>query len=169
MNSKIVKVLSVLAVALLSAYILPKDVMRVNAGENVHVVDGDSLELEGLRIRLVGIDSPEYRQFCYNAKHQKYDCGIEAKKYLEKLIGAQQVRCEEESKDIYERSLSVCFVGDVNLNAEMIKAGWALAYREEGDKYLPLEKQAKANKKGVWQGRFMRPELYRFLNKRKNS
>ncbi|MBO7556841.1 MAG: thermonuclease family protein [Alphaproteobacteria bacterium] len=169
MNSKIVKVLSVLVLVLLSSYILPKDIIQVSAGEKVHVVDGDSLELGEKRIRLLGIDSPEYRQFCYNAKHQKYDCGIEAKRYLEDLIGTQQVRCEEESKDIYERSLSVCFAGDVNLNAEMIRAGWALPYREEGDKYLSLEKQAKVNKKGVWQGRFMRPELYRFLNKRKNS
>ena len=169
MSVKIVKLLLLLATVFLAQYMLPRDIMQVSAGENVHVVDGDSLELDGKRIRLLGIDSPEYYQFCYNAKHKKYDCGIEAKKYMESLIAGYQVRCEEESKDIYDRSLSVCFAGDKNLNAEMVKAGWALSYREEGEKYLSLEKQAKASKKGIWQGRFMRPELYRFLNKRKNS
>ena len=169
MNTKVIRFLLLLAGVFLLQYFLPKDVAQVSAGENVYVVDGDSLEIDGKRIRLLGIDSPEYKQFCYNAKHQRYDCGIEAKKYMESLVASGAVMCEEESKDMYERSLSVCFAGDKNINAEMIKAGWALAYREEGDKYLPLEKQAKANKKGVWQGRFMRPELYRFLNKRKNS
>lgn len=169
MGMRIIKFLAVALLVVLGMYFLPEDVSQVNAGENVFVVDGDSLEIEGKRIRLVGIDSPEYRQYCYDAKHQKYDCGIKAKEYMEEMIFSHRVECREESVDMYGRSLSVCFADGKNLNEEMVKAGWALAYRDEGAKYMAFEKQAKSDKKGVWQGRFMRPELYRFLLKRKNS
>ncbi|MBP5398857.1 MAG: thermonuclease family protein [Alphaproteobacteria bacterium] len=169
MGMKLLKFVAVVLAVVFGMHFFFKDVSWVSAGENVYVVDGDSLEVDGKRIRLVGIDSPEYKQFCYNKKHQKYDCGIKAKEYMEELVFSHSVDCKEESVDMYGRSLSVCFADGKNLNEEMIKAGWALAYRSEGDKYAALEKEAKANKRGVWQGRFMRPELYRFLLKRKNS
>jgi len=158
----------VLAVVTVTQF-FSKDISQVSAGENVYVVDGDSFEIDGKRIRLVGIDSPEYKQYCYNAKHQKYNCGIKAKEYMENMVFSRRVECKEESVDMYGRSLSVCFADGKNLNEEMIRAGWALAYRDEGSKYASLEHEAKADKRGVWQGRFMRPELYRFLTKRKNS
>ena len=169
MSLRLLKFFAVVLLIAAGMSLFSNENLQVSASENVYVVDGDSLEIDGKRIRLLGIDSPEYKQFCYNEKHQKYDCGIMAKDYLEKLIHSQKVDCKEESVDMYKRSLSVCYVGETNLNEEMVKAGWALAYRDEGEKYETLEKQAKANKLGVWQGRFMRPELYRFLVKRKNS
>ena len=169
MVMRLVKFFALVLIVVLGIHLLSKDVSMVSASENVYVVDGDSFEIDGKRIRLVGIDSPEYKQFCYNEKHQKYDCGIKAKEYMEKMVFSKRVECKEESVDMYGRSLSVCFADGKNLNEEMVKAGWALAYRDDGDKYTSLEQEAKARKRGVWQGRFMRPELYRFLLKRKNS
>lgn len=141
---------------------------RTIAGFDVKVVDGDSLEIKGKRIRLLGIDAPEYFQECYDVHNQKYACGQNAKKYLEYLIEDGQTRgeklkCKMEGTDRYKRELSVCYIGKKNLNLQMIKAGYALSYKD--DRYLAAEKRAHHKKKGIWQGKFMRPEIYRALQR----
>lgn len=141
-------------------------VVKVNANERIKVVDGDSLEIGSRRIRLFGIDSPEYVQNCYDKQHKKYSCGIKAKKYMEKLIAQGNIECHEISKDRYKRSLSECYSGKQNLNEAMVLAGWAVAYRDEDGIYERAEAVAKKDKRGVWQGKFMRPELFRFKNRR---
>ena len=167
------KMLRVLIFAILMVgvwYLGIKDsIITVNANERIKVIDGDSLEIGSRRVRLLGIDSPEYVQSCYDQRHKKYSCGIKAKKYMEKLIAQGNIECREDSKDRYGRSLSTCYSGSMNLNEEMVRAGWAVAYRDEGGIYDRAEYEAKEQKLGIWQGKFMRPELYRFLNKRKNS
>ena len=144
-------------------------VIKAGASDNIQVVDGDSLEIGHARIRLLGIDSPEYKQYCYDKKHKKYSCGIKAKKYLEDIIKSGDVECKEKSKDRYKRSLSVCYVNNKDINEKMVRSGWAVAYREEGVPYKKAENDAKKEKAGIWQGKFMHPELYRFANKKKNS
>ena len=135
--------------------------------EYVKVVDGDSLEIGARRIRLLGIDAPEYKQYCFTQDKQKYDCGREAKRYLYELLKRQnyQLDCRKQKYDRYDRELAVCFSGGQNLNLAMIEAGWAVAYRTHKQAYLAAEKQAKQAKVGVWQGKFMRPEYYRRLNR----
>lgn len=135
--------------------------------EHVKVVDGDSLEIGKNRIRLLGIDSPEYKQDCFNAQHKSYSCGIKAARYMQKLVSDGDLRCEVKSRDRYERSLCVCYAGDVEINAEMVRAGWAVAYRDDEGRYQKLEQSAQKQKKGIWQGKFMRPEFYRITHRRK--
>lgn len=142
------------------------------AGSKVKVVDGDSLEMGNKRIRLIGIDAPEYFQECFDAAGKAYNCGKEAKKYLEDLVEkgqakGQKVKCRAEDVDRYKRSLSECQIGDVRLNLEMVKAGWAVAYKDE--RYKMLEKRAKERKIGIWQGKFMRPELYRAIKRKEEE
>lgn len=141
------------------------EVIAAEAENQIKVVDGDSLEIKGKRIRLAGIDSPEYRQHCYEKSGQKYACGLKARDYMKKLISAGNVKCVEKGIDRYKRSLSVCYAGERDLNREMVRAGWAVAYRDDDNAYRAAEKYARKHHKGVWQGKFMRPELYRFLNK----
>lgn len=145
-------------------------VMAVSAfaGNAVKVVDGDSLEIGSRRIRLLEIDAPEYRQYCFDAERRKYDCGKEARRYLETMVrqAGYKVDCKALKKDIYKRELSECFAGGKNLNLEMVKAGWAVTYRSEKETYQKAEKKARRLKKGIWQGKFLRPEYYRRLNKR---
>lgn len=141
---------------------------KVYAGENIKVVDGDSLEINGHSVRLIGIDAPEYIQLCQNADNQEYECGQKATAYLQKMISdglarGEEVNCEMKGIDRYKRDLSICRCGAVNLNEEMVKAGWAVAYRHE--MFTVAEKEAKKSKIGIWQGRFMRPELYRVLRR----
>lgn len=130
----------------------------------IKVIDGDSIYLDRQEIRLEGIDAPEYHQQCYNENGKLYDCGRKAFKAL-KLILKEDVVCKTVAKDRYKRKVAVCYSGGKNLNEEMVKQGWAVAYDRYTDDYVDDEKTAKNGKKGLWQGKFMRPELYRSLHR----
>ena len=131
----------------------------------VKVVDGDSLEMGERRIRINGIDAPEYNQPCWDKDNVQYDCGAEATAFMKSLVAKGEVRCEFVHRDIYKRELSVCYVGDLEINREMVRQGWAVSYDFGGPGYPEEEKEAKAAKRGIWQGRFMKPELWRRLMK----
>jgi endonuclease YncB( thermonuclease family) len=133
---------------------------------NFSVIDGDSLEHDGERIRLQDIDAPEFLQKCYDQQGWKYRCGFEAGQYLRSLV-AKGIECQRLGTDRYGRSLMECFDTNGNsINRQMILAGWAVAY---GEKYVKEEAQARALKKGIWSGKFMRPELYRALKRKQKS
>ncbi len=127
----------------------------------VNVIDGDSLEIGSERIRLMGIDAPEYIQQCKNKKGKKYPCGILSKEYLQKLIGKNNITCKIHKKDQYERNLCTCYSGQTDLNAEMVRAGHAIPYLESP--YKKEQHEAQQNKRGLWAGRFIQPRLFRRL------
>ena len=131
----------------------------------VKVIDGDSILLNNNEIRLSGIDAPEYKQMCYNAKNKEYPCGKLATQFLKKLAG-DDIKCKFVAKDKYKRYVSVCHSRGININEKMVEEGWAVAYTRYTQEYRKAEKQAKKAKKGIWQGRFLKPELFRILNKK---
>jgi endonuclease YncB( thermonuclease family) len=120
------------------------------------LVDGDSLRLAGERVRLKGIDAPEYNQNCTRAGVD-YPCGRLARHALENMIAGNQVSCKGADRDRYGRLLAVCRVDDENLNRRMVKTGWAVAY---GD-YYDAEREARGHKRGLWAGTFEEPHRYR--------
>lgn len=124
------------------------------------IVDGDSLEIGTNRIRLIGIDAPEYQQYC-KKDNKKYDCGKEATNFLQQLISTNNISCTIHSKDKYDRFLCTCYVNNIDINAELVKKGHALAYIDSP--YIKEEKEAKINKLGMWSGEFMHPRLFRKL------
>lgn len=132
----------------------------------VRVIDGDSLMVNGVEVRLEGIDAPEYHQECYDKDDKPYPCGKIAYEFLLKIVG-QDTTCEEIEKDRYHRSVAVCYSQGKNLNQEMVANGWAVAYTSYTDAFLDAEAKAKKAGRGIWQGRFMRPELYRALMRKK--
>lgn len=141
--------------------------LRANAQE-IKVQDGDSLKIQGQRIRLLGIDAPEYNQKCKDNKQKLYNCGIDSKNHLIKLTNNKEIICNEELKDIYNRSLSICFADDLNINAQMVKDGYAITYLDS--EYKQQEEYAKQHKKGIWGGTFIHPRLFRLLkDKRKQQ
>lgn len=121
--------------------------------------DGDTITLKGERIRLQGIDAPEYDQLCSDAQGNQYACGRRSRQELVRLIGKSQVRCEGWERDKYGRMLAHCFAGDdnVSLNAQLVSLGWAVAYGG----FEAEQRQARAGTQGLWEGQFERPRDFR--------
>lgn len=133
--------------------------------ETFYVVDGDSLKLGETNVRLAHIDAPEYYQTCKRADKSTYNCGIKAREKLESLTKLGNVTCKAIGTDVYNRDMSECFAGGVNLNLEMVKSGWAVVYKSSKEEYTKAQADAKRAQLGIWQGKFMKPELYRILYK----
>lgn len=138
----------------------------VGAAEaRIKIIDGDSLFIGKREIRLSGIDAPEYDQICYDAKGKKYHCGIKARKALEDMINAR-LNCRKVTTDRYKREVAVCSVEGEDINRRMVAEGWAVSYNQYTHNYDDAEKEAREAKRGIWGGRFMRPELYRALKRK---
>lgn len=125
------------------------------------VIDGDTIDLDGTRIRLFGIDAPEGGQSC-RRERQEWRCGQGATTALSTMIGQRAVRCEERDIDRYGRTVAECWTDGVNLNSLMVRQGWALAYRQYGgDIYDAEELIARTAGRGVWSGEFVAPRDWR--------
>lgn len=128
------------------------------------VIDGDTLDLRGQRIRLHGVDAPESNQLCRRA-NQPVRCGQTAALALDSLIQRRQVTCQQKDKDRYGRIVAVCRLGSTDLNAWLVQQGHALAYRSYSKDYVEQEAEAKAAKRGVWAGAFDYPWDWRRGNR----
>ena len=114
------------------------------------VIDGDTIEISGERIRLHGIDTPKANQTCLNDFGKRWQCGREATLTLKALIRDHSITCKGAERDKYRRLIAVCFAGLTDLNAEMVRRGWALAYQKYSTDYVADEADAKAKKLGLW-------------------
>ena len=133
---------------------------NVSFADNLKIVDGDTIILNGDKIRFSGIDSPELKQTCMNAD-QKIFCGVSAKKLLIKKIGNETPKCIKEGKDVYKRTLAECFVNGESLSVFLVRSGYAFAYRKYSDKFIKDEEFAKKNKLGMWSMKFEYPWDFR--------
>ncbi len=124
------------------------------------VVDGDTLDIGGKRIRLYGIDAPESRQNC-RTEMQTYRCGRDATTALADKIDQRPVACHRKDTDQYGRVVAVCWIGSDNLNAWMVWQGWAVAYRRISTDYVIHEDAAKRARRGIWRGEFQMPWAWR--------
>ncbi|MDP4823288.1 MAG: thermonuclease family protein [Aestuariivirgaceae bacterium] len=116
------------------------------------VVDGDTIRVQGVSVRLSGIDAPELAQFCENAA-----CGVEARAALRRLTFSKTVVCVEETRDKYQRVVARCVADGVDIAAAMALSGHALAYRQYGSAYVNEEARARQARAGMWAGAFDAP------------
>jgi endonuclease YncB( thermonuclease family) len=128
--------------------------------ESLRVVDGDTIVLNGEKIRFSGIDTPELKQMCMKGD-EKVFCGKTAKMLLIKKIGNETPECISEGKDAYKRTLAECFVNGESLSAFLVRSGFAFAYRKYSDKFIKDEEFAKENKLGMWAMIFQYPWDFR--------
>lgn len=125
------------------------------------VVDGDTLKIDGRRIRLFGIDAPERDQTCRDRTGREYPCGRRAEAALAGKIGTAVVSCDEKDIDQYGRIVAVCYSTGEDLNGWMAGEGFGMAYRRYTTRYAWAESQAKAARRGIWAGSFVPPEAWR--------
>ena len=130
--------------------------------DSLRVVDGDTIVLNGEKIRFSGIDTPELKQTCMK-DNEKIFCGETAKILLIKKIGNKTPECISEGKDAYKRTLAECFVNGESLSVFLVRSGYAFAYRKYSDKFIKDEEFAKENKLGIWAMTFQYPWVFRKL------
>ena len=106
------------------------------------VIDGDTIEIHGQRIRLYGIDAPESSQICRRRSGEAWRCGQRASFALADRIGRATIHCRPRDQDRYGRIVAVCFKGGENLNSWMVLNGWAVAYRRYSVDYVADEQAA---------------------------
>ena len=124
------------------------------------MIDGDSLLVSGVEVRLYGIDAPEGKQTC-ERDGQAWPCGQAAAEQIRDLIGGRPVQCQGHGKDAYGRTLAVCTAGYDELNKTMVEMGWATAFRKYSDAYVAPEARAKHARLGIWSSTFVLPEDFR--------
>ena len=134
--------------------------------QDLKVVDGDTIHLNGEKIRFTGIDAPELKQTCI-MDEVKFSCGITAKLVLIDKIGYNKVDCISEGKDRYKRTLAECFVNEESLSSYLVRSGHAFAFRKYSKKFIKDENFAKTNQLGMWNMQFDYPWHYRKLKKNK--
>jgi endonuclease YncB( thermonuclease family) len=126
------------------------------------VIDGDTIDISGKRIRLYGIDAPEAAQTCVIAG-QTYRCGETATRALIDLVRDRTVQCEPTGLDRYQRTIARCKVqgNNTDINAWLVRKGLAVAYRRYSYEYITDELGARIAQRGVWAGTFQMPWDYR--------
>ena len=128
--------------------------------QTIKIVDGDTIHLNGKKIRFTGIDKPELKQTCLK-DGVKDLCGVTAKQILIDKIENNNVECISEGKDQYKRILAECFVNNESLSSYLVRSGYAFAYRRYSKKFIPDEDYARINKIGMWSMEFDYPWVYR--------
>ena len=128
----------------------------VGTSGTARVIDGDTIDIGGTRIRLHGIDAPESGQAC-TVGTRRWNCGLQATAALRGLIDGRPVHCTISDRDHYGREIAVCSVSGTDINAWMVYGGWALAYRRYSRDYIRHEDRARAGHLGIWRGKFVKP------------
>ncbi|HEY7798845.1 MAG TPA: thermonuclease family protein [Hyphomonadaceae bacterium] len=121
------------------------------------VVDADTLEIRGERIRLAGVDAPESGQKCRDASANFFRCGSIAANALDTWINRASVSCDIEGKDRYGRLLGHCKVRGQSMQEWLVLNGYAVAYRSYSTAYVPAELAARSAGAGIWAGEFVMP------------
>ncbi len=140
--------------------LFPAEIVRA---ETAKTIDGDTIIIEKQTFRLVGIDAPEYHQMCKDSGGKDWPCGKAARLQLASFVEAGSIACEPRATDKYGRNVAKCSSGVVpDLGEAMVQAGLAISLAERGSAaYGNAEASAKSAKRGIWQGVFEVPALWR--------
>ncbi len=125
------------------------------------VVDGNHIEVQGEKIKLLGIDAPDLEQTCTTRKGKTKFCGQLAKQYLARLLENRKVKCTGDKRGPKGHLLAICIIGPFRVNEQMVMNGWALADPVTGELYKRAELFAQIRKEGMWRGKFENPWVWR--------
>lgn len=124
------------------------------------VIDGDTLDIRGERIRLFGIDSPELGQPWWDNKGEEHDAGLSARDALTSLIQGKRLSVKVLREDKYQRSLAIVKVDGRDVARSLVSQGWAFA-SPGSTRYRRTENAARRRRRGFWRGDVMMPWEFR--------
>lgn len=127
----------------------------------IRVIDGDTIDVGGTRVRLHGIDAPEANQTCETAQGKDWACGAWVSREVRAQYQGKQARCEALDTDRYGRTVARCSVAGQDIGAALVAQGLAFAYRRYSMEYDLIEKQAAAADRGLWAMRVEEPAAFR--------
>ena len=132
------------------------------------VITASVLKINQYYIKMLGIDAPDPQQTCADKHGASYQCGQRALTWLQNWIHNRPIRCYVVGQIVRNRTTGVCFTSDgqYDLAAVVTNAGWALAWTQNTAVYVPYEKQAAKNRRGLWAGRFYKPWDWRKIQNR---
>jgi endonuclease YncB( thermonuclease family) len=143
-------------------YAAPTPLVAGDLTGQASIIDGDTLEIHGTRIRLSGIDAPESTQFCRGEDSLPHRCGAKAANELSAFIARRPVTCVPVSLDQYGRTAATCSVAGIDLADWLVRNGFALDWpRYSNGKYASAQRDAERAGRGIWAGSFVEPRLYR--------
>jgi endonuclease YncB( thermonuclease family) len=154
---------TMLVALLLSTPVIASDITGIP-----RIMDGDTVEIEGTKIRLSGIDAPETHplQYCLDPAGERWDCGVTARDELVEHAGGKPWTCHISGTDRYRRSLAACDVDGEDINRRMVQSGWALSFKRYSHAYDADERAARDTQAGIWAGAFIAPWDWRHRNKK---
>ena len=153
------KVILVISISVLVFFFTYTDIKS----QVIKITDGDTIKINGEKIRFSGIDTPELKQMCIK-NGVKNPCGIKAKEILTDKISNKKVSCIRDGKDQFKRTLAECFVNNESLSRYLVRSGYAFAYRKYSKKFIKDEDYARMKKIGMWSMEFDYPWDWRKKN-----
>ncbi len=151
-----------LTIVMASAMLLfPHGADSADSKKTATALTGDRIELQGKQYCLADIDAPEPAQQCTLANGKPYNCGRIATTALMDLLAGASVQCTSTKKYSNGCAIAYCKADGFDLSANMVHTGWALAAPDARGRYTTIEEKAKAGKRGLWRGRFVKPWEWR--------
>jgi endonuclease YncB( thermonuclease family) len=127
----------------------------------IRVVDGDTFEVGGIKVRLHAIDAPENDQICETRQGVDWACGGWITKVVTDRYSGVMARCEGVDTDRYGRTVARCTALGEDVGAWLVREGFAFAYVQYGTEYVQIERKAAAADRGLHAVRMQTPAEHR--------
>lgn len=127
----------------------------------IRVIDGDSFEVAGTKIRLHGIDAPESDQICQTEQGADWACGGWISRVVKDRYSGEVARCEAIELDRYGRTVARCTALGEDVGAWLVREGMAFAYVKYSSDYVSIEREAAAVDRGLHAVRLQTPSQHR--------
>lgn len=127
----------------------------------VRVIDADTWDVGGTRVRLHGIDAPELDQTCTHASGRGWDCGAWATQQVRSLYDGHAAQCTRVTQDRYGRTVARCNVQGRDVGQALVSRGLAFAFRKYSTDYVGAENRAKSVATGLHATRVALPWEHR--------
>lgn len=127
----------------------------------VLVIDGDTIEVGEVRVRLHGIDAPETGQRCAIDQRSIWRCGEEAALRMRELVAGAVVSCAALDRDPYGRMVAICRARGIDVGKQLVEEGLAWAFRRFSSDYVAEEEAARHARRGVWRTATDPPWVFR--------